>query len=282
MRKTGINLGTYGYEYAIEDVMRCIRDAGFDTFITGFTEDEKRTAHLLEVGEKLGLCFESLHAPYAGINCIWDAGEAGDAYAARLKRVVDTCKKFGIGYFTMHCMNVPQFNRNIKGAQKWSALGVERFRAVLDHADGCGVKACFENVEFPQFELKSLIDMFRTEGHPSLGFTWDTGHEHCYPGGLDIAEAFGDLLVGTHIHDNFGQTDPDVITWNDDCHILPFDGTVNFKKIGQALKSCGYTGSVTLEIGRNNAIPWYRDLSIEEFLHMAHERTLHIASWCEE
>lgn len=109
------------------------------------------------------------------------------------------------------------------------------------------------------------------------------GHEHCYPAeGFDLPGTLGDLLVGTHMHDNFGQSDPHVITWNDDNHILPFDGTVDFRRIGQMLKKCGYAGTITLETGRKPMIPWYRDLTIEDFLAMAHERAICVAAWCEE
>ena len=282
MLKTGINANSFGFDCETADLIRMIRASGFDTFFTGFADDDRKTEALAELGAQVGLQYESIHAPFGGLNCIWDEGEAGDEFVRRIHRVTDTCKKFGVGYFTLHCMNVPRFNVDVCDVQKWSDLGLSRFRSILEYASDCGVKACFENVEFPQFELKRLLDVFRAEGHRSLGFTWDVGHEHCYPGGLDVAEAFGDLLVGTHVHDNFGQADPHVITWDDDCHLLPFDGTVDFCRVGQALKRWNYQGTVTLEVRRNEMIPWYRDRTLEEFLHMAHERVTQIAMWCEE
>lgn len=282
MLKTGINFSKFGYELSDADAMKCIRDAGFDTFFTG-TLDEEKTAFFKETGEKLGLRYESVHAPFRGINCMWDEGEKGDAYVKQLCDVAELCKKYEIGYFTLHCMNVPQFNVDVTEPLKWSELGLDRFRRVVAYAAECGVKACFENVEFPHFELKGLLDALRTDGYPSLGFTWDVGHEHCYPAaGFEVADVFGDLLVGTHVHDNFGQKDPHVITWNDDSHVLPFDGTIDFRKVGQSLKKCGYTGTVTLETGRKELVPWYRDLAIEEFLDMAHTRALRIVRWYEE
>ena len=282
MLQTGINFNKFGYDYSDADTLRCIREAGFDTFFTGFMSDEQ-TALFKENGERVGLRYESVHAPFGGINCMWDEGEKGDEYVRRLCAVADTCARFEIGYFTLHCMNVPQFNVDVNAPLKCSQLGLDRFERVVAYAAEKGVKACFENVEFPQFELQSLLEHMRHKGYPSLGWTWDVGHEHCYPApGFDVAEQFGDLLVGTHMHDNFGQSDPHVITWNDDSHILPFDGTVDFRRVGQALKRCGYRGTVTLETGRKPSIPWYRDMGIDEFLYMAHERAMHIAAWCEK
>lgn len=265
------------------EVLALLKKVGFDSFFTGYKNDSDDA--LVEArkneSEKLGMKYESLHAPFGGINCIWDEGEKGDEYVERLKRVADVCRRFDIGYFTLHCMNVPQFNVDVTSPIKCSQLGIDRFRRVVEYAAECGVKACFENVEFPQFELKSLLTTLRADGFPSLGFTWDVGHAACYPGGVDIAEEFGDLLVGTHIHDNWGQSDPRVITWNDDSHLLPFDGTVDFRKFGNDIKKCRYSGTLTLEVGKNPNIPWYRVNSLEEYLKMAHERAEHIAMLCE-
>lgn len=284
MLQTGIGFQKYGFNGVSDaEVFALLRDVGFHSFFTGYkdsSEDSLVEARKKE-SERMGLRYESLHAPFGGINCMWDEGAAGDAYVERLNGVADVCRRFGIGYFTLHCMNVPQFNVDVTAPLKCSQRGIDRFRRVVEYAAECGVKACFENVEFPQFELKRLLTALRADGFPSLGFTWDVGHAACYPGGLDLAEEFGDLLVGTHLHDNWGQKDPHVITWNDDAHLLPFDGTVDFRKFGNDLKQCGYTGTLTLEVGRNPKIPWYGGGSLEEYLRMAHERVERVAMLCE-
>lgn len=284
MLKTGISFNKYGFnDITDSELLSMLKSIGFDSIFTGYgnaSEDGLVEARRNEA-ERIGIKYESLHAPFGGINCMWDEGEKGDAYVERLKNVADVCKRYGIDYFTLHCMNVPQFNVDITSPIKCSQLGIDRFRRVVEYAAECGVKACFENVEFPQFELKSLLTTLRTDGFPSLGFTWDVGHGHCYPGGLDIAEEFGDLLTGTHIHDNWGQTDPHVITWNDDSHVLPFDGTVDFRKFANDIKKCGYTGTLTLEVGKRGDIPWYNVDTLEKYLKMAHERAEHIAMLCE-
>lgn len=283
MLKTGINFTKFGFDVSDAETMRATRAAGFDTFFTG-TMSEADTARFKELGEAAGLIYESIHAPFRGINCIWDEGEKGDAYVTQLCAVADLCKKFEIPYFTLHCMNVPQFNVDVSGVQRYSELGLARFRRVVEYAAECGVKACFENVEFPQFEMKCFMDAFRAEGHKALGFTWDVGHEHCYPSpGFDVVEAFGDLMVGTHIHDNYGQKDPHVITWNDDSHLLPFDGTIDYRRVGERLKNCGYTGTVTLEVSKKakDDVPWFKNASFEELLAEAHTRAERIALWVE-
>ena len=281
MLKTGIVLNHFGLDCTDDDALALIKNAGFDTFFTGF-RDEATVDGIKNSAEKLGLVYESIHAPFGGINCMWDAGDEGDEYVKNLTRVADACKNFGIPYFTLHCMCVPKFNDTDSKPLKWSKIGLDRFKRVAEHAEKLGVKACFENVEFPHNEMAMLLDALTAEKIESVGFTYDAGHEHCYPSnGMDILDKFGHLLVGTHMHDNFGQSDKDVVTWNDDSHIMIFDGTVNFKRIGEKLKDIGYTGSITLEMGKKDTVPWYNDMTAEEFLDIAHSRALHIARWCE-
>lgn len=284
MLKTGIGFNKYGFDSLTDgQVLATLKSVGFDSFFTGYKDpsDDGLVEARRDEAERLGIKYESLHAPFGGINCMWDEGEKGDEYVERLKNVADVCKRCDIGYFTLHCMNVPQFNVDVTSPLKCSQLGIDRFRRVVEYAEKRGVKACFENVEFPQFELKSLLTALRADGYKSLGFTWDIGHANCYPGDIDIAEEFGDLLVGTHIHDNFGQSDPHVITWNDDSHILPFDGIIDFRKFASDIKRCGYTGTLTLEVGKRSDVPWYNVGTLEEYLTMAYERVSHIAAWCE-
>ena len=282
MLGTGINLSKFGSDHSDAEMLTMIREAGFDSFFTGL-QGEKTVAACKETAERLGLVYESIHAPFHDINCMWDEGEAGDEYVRQLCAVTDICARFSIGYFTLHCMNVPRFNKDVVAPLKWSQLGLDRFARVAEYAGERGVRASFENVEFPQFELKGLLENLQARGYDSIGWTWDVGHAHCYPSpGFDPAENFGNLLTGTHMHDNFGQSDPHVITWDDDCHILPFDGTVDFRRVGQTLRRLGYTGTVTLETGRRMTVPWCRELKPDEFLAMAHERAVRIAMWCEE
>lgn len=258
-----------------------MRDAGFDSFFTG-TLEEKDFLRVCRAAEKVGIVYESIHAPFRGMNRIWEDGEAGEIWVPTLKAVVDRCREYGIGYFTLHCMNVPQFNPVDPGLQKWTETGLQRFTAVVEYAAQNGVRAAFENVEFPQYEMTELMRYLRKKVPEGLGFTWDVGHEHCYPGGIDVVDAFGDLMVGTHLHDNEGQKDPAVITWNDDCHIAPMEGTIDWAQVAARLRKVGYKGTLTIEMGkaprealRKTEFP--TDCDILEYLSFLHDRIASIA-----
>ena len=52
---------------------------------------------------------------------------------------------------------------------------------------------------------------------------------------------FGDKLICTHLHDNSGRPD-------DDQHLLPFDGSIDFGRVAKRLRESNYQGTLTLEI----------------------------------
>ena len=49
------------------------------------------------------------------------------------------------------------------------------------------------------------------------------------------------------------------------------------------LKKCGYQGTLTVETGRKtDVVPWYRDLTIDAYLAMIHQKVERIAMWYDE
>lgn len=283
MLKTGVQFNKQGYEISDADLLRLYADVGFSSFFTGWVSEGDFNDRTADTAAKCGLVWESIHAPFAGINDIWKEGEKGDAWVARLKAVADTCVRYGIPYMTVHATNVPQYNNNGPCGSRFSQLGVDRFAEVVSYCGERNVKASFENVEFPQKELETLIKELEKRGlEKGMGITYDVGHWNCYPCDLDFADAFGKHLIGTHVQDNFGVKDPQVITWDDDCHLLPFDGTMDYRKVGETLRRCNYQGTIILEISRTRVgMPWYKDYTVEQYFATAAERAAHVARLCE-
>ena len=283
MRKIGINFSKQGFDLTDEALMQLLHDVGFDSFFCGWNPDDAATDALCGLAAKYGIVYESVHAPFRGISHIWEEGEKGDAYTAELKRVADSCHRFGIGYMTVHAANAPRFNNNGPHGSKFSTIGEERFAEVAAYAGERGVKIAIENVEFPDREMLSLVRALEKRGlQEGFATLFDVGHWYCYPSELDFAESFGIYLIGTHVHDNFGITDPRVITWDDDSHVLPFDGTIDYRRVGETLKKCPAPVSITLELARTrNLLPWYADYTPEQFFATAAERARHVAQLCE-
>jgi len=273
MLKIGMNAHTAGFDIPQEEAFKIMKDCGFDIVHAGYKkedeESEKRILNIAEMADRQGLFLESIHAPWGGINRIWNAeDEKGAAWVGRLKFAADLAKKAGCDFFTVHAANMPQFNNNGPCLNYYSEAGLNRFLEVIEYCAKLGVICSFETVEFAQLELKSLFDELRRRGiHEGVGITYDVGHWHCYPPNIDFADNFGDYVNGTHVHDNMGNKDPQVITWNDDWHLNPFDGTINWMKVGEDLKRSNYKGSIMMEGGRNGRMPWNAEYTTPEMFY---------------
>ncbi|MFK0166891.1 sugar phosphate isomerase/epimerase family protein [Rhizobium sp. NPDC090279] len=72
-----------------------------------------------------------------------------------------------------------------------------------------------------------------------IGLCYDSGHwELIEPGKVSVLEQYGDRLIATHIHDNFGAMDN---------HLLPFDGRLDWTAIMKAIAATNYITPLNLE-----------------------------------
>jgi sugar phosphate isomerase/epimerase len=197
---------------------------------------------MAEAFSAAGLRYESMHAPWNNINAIWLDGEAGDAIAEYLISYIGVCARQGVPVLVVHLSSGD-------GAPPVSDIGRKRFDRIVNHAVRTGVKLALEN----QRKLANLAFLFELyEKCPAVGFCWDCGHEQCFAGGRRYLPLFGDRLLCTHIHDNFGKH-------NKDLHLIPFDGSINFSRAAAELRESGYKGTLTLEVLRENSSLYKKD-----------------------
>ena len=71
-RKLGINVGCIG-GMPILDQLDLVHNTGFETFFTG-NQDADTVAALKEKADQYGMIFETIHAPFKGINNMWLSG----------------------------------------------------------------------------------------------------------------------------------------------------------------------------------------------------------------
>ena len=191
-----------------------------------------------EVMERLGaLCnasgirFETLHAPFDHINDIWLPGDDGDRMLSELKDCIDKCLMVGAPMAVVHLsskQNPPTI----------TDLGRGRFEELVAYAGKKGVKIAFEN-QRKLFNLAWALETFTPAD--GVGFCWDCGHEGCFTPEIQFMPLFGSRLICTHIHDNFG-------VFNDDSHLIPFDGALDFHRVARQLREANWQGSLMLEL----------------------------------
>lgn len=233
-----------------------LKEVGFDCFFTHHT-DEATIRRLKKESENLRLDFEFIHGPLHGSNDLWQAGDAYKPLFKEILQTVDNAKNYGVSTVILHV------------SSGWTPppvcdVGLQRFDCIVDYATKRGVKLAFENLR----KLGNLACLMeRYENEQSVGFCYDCGHEHCYTKTVPFLDLYHDKLLCTHIHDNFGKTDD--LSANDDLHLLPFDGNLDFQKVAQKCKEYGYAGSFMLEVFNHRI---YETMSAKAFLTLAFER----------
>lgn len=254
MREIGINLEAI-HGLTDEAYIKIMADLGFTaTFSMAKSYAEMERLSTLCAADNIR--FDTLHAPFDHINDIWLGCEGGDRMLAELKDCVDKCLVVGAPIAVVHLsskMEPPTI----------TDIGRGRFEELVAHAQKQGVKIAFEN-QRKLFNLAWAFETFTPED--GVGFCWDCGHENCFTPGIQFMPLFGDRLICTHIHDNPG-------VFNDDRHMLPFDGALDFGRVAKQIRDSGFGGVLMLEVmaGANSHYEGlnYRDLSPEEYLHRA-------------
>ena len=264
-RKIGINADCIRIPDSVEDgnIYQHIKDLkalGFDSFFTCLHGD---FAKFREVADETGMNFEFIHAPFDGINKMWEEGEGYLDLFNRIKTSIDVAASISVPIVITHLSsgwNPPAI----------SELGYSRFDLLVDYAESKGVILAFENLRAKDNVLGA---MERYKDRDCVRYCYDAGHEYCYTPGVDWIKIFGDKLICTHIHDNMGY-DP---TIDPDFHYLPFDGTLDYADMIRRLDEIGYTGNLTLEVF-NSTKPEYKDLTIEQFFALCAEKAKKIAA----
>lgn len=248
MEKLGINMLAYK---GIDDseYIKAIAGNGFTATFSGVF-DAERQLKIANDCLKNGVEYENLHAPFSHINDIWYEGENGDRMLDELLDCVYKCELAGIKTAVIH-LSSGEFPPPL------TEIGKERFFQLVDFAKNKNVKLAFEN-QRKFYNLKWALKTFSKDD--GVGFCWDCGHENCFTPGQEFMPIFGNRIICTHIHDNNG-------VYNDDSHLLPFDGNIDFKKVIYRLEKANFSGSLMLEVTAANEK--YDKISFEEYLRRA-------------
>ena len=228
MRKIGICL-PFKKVASVEDYIAKIGELGFTTTFSGVLEASQQ-AQAAEMCAARGITFETLHAPFSHINDMWLPGKGGDVMLDELKQCIDHCLIAGAPIAVVHLSagdNAPTV----------TDIGRERFTRMVEYAQQKNVRIAFEN----QRKLANIAWAFETfSTADGVDFCWDCGHEGCFTPGRQYMPLFGQRLICTHIHDNHQ-------VYNQDEHLLPFDGTIDFDRVAAQIAASPYKGSVMLE-----------------------------------
>lgn len=265
MRKLVIALGNGYPEVDFKTQIDIISRVGWDGVFTGWDE-ANGNAEMAEYIASKGLVYQSIHAPFDRMDKMWEETELGDVIQDRMIRCIKDCAAVNVPIMVLH---------TIIGMDKHTPneLGLARFGKIIEAAEKYGVNLGFENTEGEEY-LEAILERYSDSAR--VGFCIDTGHEMCYNERRDLITKYGKQLICTHLNDNMGRTG-EKITWRDDAHLIPFDGTADWQNVANRLVSVGYNGDLTFELTSKskpdrNTHDIYAHLDYEGFVSLALER----------
>ena len=266
MRKLGVSIiGGHPDKYSTLEQIRLFAEVGFDCFFSGASGSKvnEPVEEWAECAAKYGIEFETIHAPFGGVNDLWKDDVSGEAYLGVMKKIIDQCHAGNIGNMIMH---VTIGNT----APEVASVGLDRFARLEEYAEERSVHLCYENLE----PLPHLHKVMKHAGDYH-GFCLDIGHNCCYTPHIPMMQLYGNRLLCTHIHDNLGVTQPGNIDYRDDLHLLPFDGILDWPWFAKTLAATGYKGPLTFELSCANRKE-YREVTFEAFVRDAYARAVKI------
>ena len=262
-RKIGLNIDCIDGGFNYGNILK-LKDLGFDCFFVNAIQ--AGISKYKDISDSIGIDFEFIHAPFKGINAMWEEGDGYLTLFNQIKLTIDSASSQGVPTIILHLSSgweTPAMNE----------LGFKRYDQLVTYAAQRNVNVAFENLRNVE---NVLAIKERYKDRKNVGFCYDAGHEHCYTQGVDWISVFGDKLLCTHIHDNFGydrSCDPDV-------HLLPFDGNIDYSDMIRRLDAIGYKGSLMLEVF-NKSKPEYKEWTEDEFMAVCLERIKRIEAMSE-
>ncbi len=255
---------TDDYDLVISEMAR----VGFQSSFFGWSEDTDCVS-MMKLFEKHGIEIDNLHAPFTNLNCMWRDEPEGDEYTDRLIKCIDDVAAIHVPNVVMHPVSGESFPLS-------SLVGIERFRKIVYHSLSKGVKVCFENVEYSE-----MLGIVMEEFGNDVGFCYDTGHEHTNDPGIRFVKMFGDRLTCTHIHDNYGLSYIVYPILHGDCHMIPLDANIDFKRVMSEIRGVDYKGVLMLECSRHGLLHTYSNYTLGQYLERAYNALCEIASYCD-
>ena len=158
-----------------------------------------------------------------------------------IKLAIDNAKKIGSPSVSL-CPGMVLFDEDIN--KGWENL-VRSFIEIEEYATEKNMLLLIEPAHRFESNLIRTIDdclkMLKVLNSKYFGILIDIGH--CHINGENFEEIFPkckDLPLHIHIDDNFGETDS---------HLIPGEGSIDFKKLSRGLEDIYYKGYISVELG---------------------------------
>jgi sugar phosphate isomerase/epimerase len=210
-------------------------DLGFDYCISKpdypfMTDEYEKWAYLqLETAEKCGAVFTHSHAPF-------DVSSGHEL----IDRSFKCAEILGIKYMVVH----PKW-KTLDGSaylqgEDFIKVNKELYLPIIEKGAKYGVKVLSENLLWGDTIKSTAISALASDINSEyFGWCYDTGHANAFGITPDALIGLSRAPLSLHVQDNHGI--------RKDEHLLPGDGTVDWKLLLENLHKVGYKGEIVLE-----------------------------------
>lgn len=229
----------------IDELSRLIADAGFthislshDVRHAGYHLPEGRE-RLLKLWDGLGLKLNYIHPP---LECYHDITSLDDQVRRSsielMKLALHACSQLNGLCITVHAANDSQIP-----AEQFQARiqqGMESLKELLEYATQRGVGLSLENLPKAYDTGRLALELIRaTADWPGLGICLDSCHATMNnPQAEELVRELAPRVCTTHFSDTMGE---------EDSHLIPGEGQVDFPMIARQLGQAGFDGVLDLE-----------------------------------
>jgi len=196
------------------------------------TDGWEAWAHgLRELAEQNGVQYTHSHAQGDAISRPQDP---------TVLRCLDVCNILGAKYCVVHPIFKDKDGHSIKDVEQFVKLNAEAIKPFLEPAEKNGVILLSENLLWgASIQPTAISALVEEVNSPCFGWCYDTGHANAFGLSTDELLKCNSTPLSLHIQDNHGITK--------DEHLLPGDGTVDWKRFLENLRKVNYRGELVLE-----------------------------------
>jgi len=228
--------------YPADKALMRLKNIGFDCldmafdYCTGekdfpFVTDgwEKWANDLRDLSEKNSI-------PYTHAHSCGDASSRDEAFI----RCFKASNILGIKYLVIHPVWRKEDGKYYETDDEFVEVNTRLALPLLEYAEKYDVKILSENLLWGASVRPSAIDNLVSEvDSPYFGWCYDTGHANCFGITSDSLLDIKNVPMSLHIQDNHGN--------KGDEHLIPGDGSIDWKRFLENLKKIGYKGELVLE-----------------------------------
>ena len=232
----------FPYDYPCEKALVRLADVGFThldlamDYCAGdpncaFSTDnwEKWANDLRELGETRGVVYSHSHA--------WGDATTRDF---RIFRCFDVCKVLGAKYCVVHPYYKKADGSFIYDDEEFVKVNAELIKPILEYAAEREITVLSENLLWgSSIKATAISALVKEVNSPYFGWCYDTGHANAHD--ISCRELLKCEIapISLHIQDNNGH-------YRDD-HLIPGDGSIDWKEFLDVLHAIDYKGEFVLE-----------------------------------